>query len=79
METSSLTSNIVSDACFSVSNGMPSRIIGNLGAPLDISIAKVGEDIDSDWDSDAVEEGSKSFGVVSDDPLTTGIVLEMTQ
>lgn len=74
-ETSSLASNLFSDARFSVSSGTaPSRLIGNLGAPLNISFHEAQEDLGSDSEIYKETEGFKG---VSDDPLTTGMVLEM--
>lgn len=55
-----------------------SRVVGNLGAPLDVSyVDSVWSDDVLDLDGHVYEEESKTCEVLSEDPLTTGLVYSM--
>lgn len=55
-------------------NNAPSALVGNLRAPLDVSCL-VNDEMDNDMELE--EERLLGFEGVSDDSLTTGIVLEL--
>ena len=58
---------------FSIVEGEPSFLVGNLGAPLDLR--RVDRDDESVQDLEFDGE-RREFEGVSDDPLTTGMVLD---
>ena len=61
----------------SLAQSTPSALVGNLGAPLDLDFLRDSpNDEESEFDHENLGGAEKEISGVSNDPLTTGLVLD---